>query len=224
MVVMDDVRIVDNGDLKIEGDLISARSWDNFSILRVSPRGIRGVQEDDELLYTDDMVIEGVLVVDGQITNVTPYTLAQIQALLGTDPVGSRAAIGAAAAADLTSVQQQAHDTAITGTVQTTNATTATIASYSTLANSRIIALRYNVFGYDAVNDFAGHFISEVTVKRDSLGTLTLLEELIIKQFAENLNWDVSVNVNGIAIDIDVTGDVASTIEWRIIGGASEHG
>jgi len=30
--------------------------------------------------------------------------------------------------------------------------------------------------------------------------------------------------VNGLALDIDVTGDVGNTVEWRIIGGASEHG
>ena len=224
----EDVVVDDGGDVTIEGDLHPVWEVPNHSVLRLPPRNMHVVQENEEMLVTDDMVIEGVLVVDGQVTNVTPYTLSQIQTLLGTDPAGSRAAIGAASAADVAAavlpLQQQSHDTALTGTVQTTNATPTTIASYATLANSRVIALRYNVFGYDTANDFVGHFIAEVTVKRDSVSTLTIMEELVLKTFKDNVNWDVAVNVNGLALDIDVTGDLGNTVEWRCIGGASEHG
>lgn len=220
----EDVVVDTDGDVAIEGDLHPVWEVPNHSVLRLPPRNMHVVQENEEMLVTDDMVIEGVLVVDGQVTNVTPYTLSQIQTLLGTDPVGSRAAIGAAASVDLTPLQQQAHDTALAGTVQTTNATPTTIASYTTLANSRAIVMRYNVFGYDTANDFVGHFIAEVTVKRDSVSTLTISEELVLKTFKDNLNWDVNVNVNGLALDIDVTGDVGNTVEWRCIGGVSEHG
>jgi len=204
MVVMEDVVIVDGGDLLIEGDLISARTEDNYSVLYIPAGSEKVVQQNEEMFYSDDLIVDGVLTVDGQATDITPAPPPP------PPPADPRL--------------PQLGDTTLTGTVQTTNATPTTIATYATLANNRVISMKVTVIAADATDGLIGHFVAEVTVVRDGGGSVTVLEDLLVKNYKDNVNWDIQFNVAGQSVTVDVVGDVAQTVEWRVFGGVSEHG
>jgi len=198
MVVMEDVVITDGGDLLVEGDVTSARTEDNYAVLYLPAGSEKVVQENEEMFYSDDMTVDGTLTVDGQISDVTP------------PPADPRV--------------PQLGDTTLTGTVQTTNATPTLIATYNTLADNRAIAMNLTVLGFEATGSRTGHFSIEVTAYRNSASTVTVLEDLFLKNYTTDVNWDVTFVVVGTTIQVFVTGDVAQMIEWRCFGGVSEHG
>lgn len=72
MVYMDNVVVGDGGDLSLDGDVVTARTEDNFSVDLVPLRSVRVVQENDLLLYTSSLQVDGDLVVDGDLLDVTP--------------------------------------------------------------------------------------------------------------------------------------------------------
>lgn len=96
MLHEDHVVIEDGGNLIVEGDVSSIRTEDNFSVLYVPTRAERVVQQNDELLFTDDMTIDGQLTVDGQITDATPYDGYDVLAALTSVAPGTPAILGAA--------------------------------------------------------------------------------------------------------------------------------
>ena len=203
MVVMDDVVIVDGGDLLVEGDLVSARTEDNDAI-RSIPYGSERVVQQNEVMFYTDLVVDGTLTVDGDIEDISPIPPPP------PPPADPRL--------------PQLGDTTLTGTVQTVNATPTTIATYATLANNRVIAMKVTVIGIDPSNPARAHFVAEVTILRDPGGTVSVLEDLLIKNYKDNVNWDIQFNVAGQSVTVDVVGDVAQTVEWRVFGGVSEHG
>lgn len=229
MVVMEDVVIVDGGDLLVEGDLVSARTEDNYSILFVPSGSEKVVQELEEMFYTDDMTIDGTLTVDGQITDITPLPGLALGSTLPL--VDGVAAVGVAVTAShedhvhpADTRIPQLHDTTLVGTVQTTNAMPTTIATYATLANNRVIAMKVTVIGIDPSNPARAHFVAEVTILRDPGGVVSVLEDLFLKNYKDNPAWDLQFNVVGQSVAVDVVGFVGQTVEWRLIGGVSEHG
>lgn len=91
MLFEDHVIIEDGGNLVVDGDVTCVRTEDNFSVLLVPTRQERVVQENDELLFTDHMTIDGQLTVDGQICDATPYDgydILNVLAEIGINPTG----------------------------------------------------------------------------------------------------------------------------------------
>jgi hypothetical protein len=82
MLYSDDVVIVDDGDLNLEGGVTPVRSEDNFSVNFIPQRSVRVVQENDQMLFTDSMQVDGDLIVDGDILDATPYDGNDILAAL----------------------------------------------------------------------------------------------------------------------------------------------
>ena len=82
MLYHDDVVIEDDADLDLSGDATPVRTEDNFSVNFVPARSVRVVQENDQMLFTDSMQIDGDLVVDGDILDATPYDGNDILAAL----------------------------------------------------------------------------------------------------------------------------------------------
>jgi len=82
MLYSDDVVIVDDGDLNLDGDVTPVRSEDNFSVNYIPARSVRVVQENDQMLFTDSMEVDGDLIVDGDILDATPYDGNDILAAL----------------------------------------------------------------------------------------------------------------------------------------------
>lgn len=209
MLFVDDVVVEDNGDLNLEGDVTPAREEDNYSVNFIPTRSVRVVQENDQMLYTDSMQIDGDLVVDGDIIDATPFD--------GFDILAALNAVGV----ELT----QLDDSALIGTVQTTNNIPTTLATYATATNGRVIALRAKIIARETTGtEDVGHWLAEVTIKRNSAGVVTVSEDLIIKSFKDNVNWDIQFTVSGTNVLVRVVGDVGNTVEWRLIGSVSEHG
>lgn len=222
----EEIRITD-GEMRVEGELLPVNTPRHFMPTEVPARTRLIIPANEAVFFTGVLPVKGVLTVRGLLKDITsppPLTTAEVQALLAADPPGSRAAIGAAAQADLLTLQAQMDDAALSGTVQTTNATPTTIATYTTATNNRVIALRLKLLARDSGNSWVGHWVTEVTVARDGVGVLTVVEDLIYKTYKDNINWDYQVNVSGANVTIDVVGDVGNTIEWRLIGSVSEHG
>lgn len=73
MLFSDDVVIEDDGDLSLDGDVTPVREEENFSVNFIPQRSVRVVQENDQMLFTDSMQIDGDLIVDGDILDATPY-------------------------------------------------------------------------------------------------------------------------------------------------------
>lgn len=73
MLFEDDVVLANGANLIVEGDLTDTHTVDNFSVLYVPVHSERVVQQNDEMLFTSDMVIDGQLTVDGQLSDATPY-------------------------------------------------------------------------------------------------------------------------------------------------------
>jgi hypothetical protein len=206
--------VVEDGNLDVEGDIEDVEHFQNHSIKYVPIRSERVVQEDDEMLYTDGLTVDGQLVVDGQLTDATPYDFNDITAILSTDPAAARAAIGMVGFCDDSyNITAQDVNGAATGEF------------FIPLPEpSRVYAIRVNIMGYDAGNDLAAQWIVEITAKRNSLGTVTLLEELYIKNFAENINWGIDIDPAPGGFDVEAVGDVGNTVEWRFQVIVSGHG
>lgn len=110
------------------------------------------------------------------------------------------------------------------GLAQTTDATLTVVAAYPTLNNNKTISMHVEVTARDSGNDLTGHYIVEVTAKRDGGGTVTVLDDLFVKSYEDNAAWDVQFSVSGDVILVEVQGDVGNTVEWRVRGTVKEHG
>ena len=80
------------------------------------------------------------------------------------------------------------------------------------------------MIGIFASSNAVAHFVAEVTLRRDSVGNVSILEDLFLKNYKDNPAWDIQFNVVGQSVTVDVVGDVGVTVEWRVFGGVSEHG
>ena len=72
MLYVGEILIDEEGELVVEGEVANVDHHENFSVLYVPPNTERVVRENDEMLYTSSMVVDGQLTVNGQITDVTP--------------------------------------------------------------------------------------------------------------------------------------------------------
>jgi hypothetical protein len=196
----EDVEVVTNGDVQISGDLQPVWSVDNFSILKVPIHSERIVQENDELLATEDMEVDGTLTVDGLVVDVTPITPPEISDVVGYG------------------------DVSVHGETRTTTATPALIAVWNLTTPNRVVGMRITVLGRDHVLNLNAHYVFEVTVSRDMFGVVLILEDLVIKQYEDNPAWDVQFAVAGSTVEIRVVGAAGQAVRWRLFGSVSEHG
>lgn len=115
-------------------------------------------------------------------------------------------------------------DTNTDATVQTTDATVTTIATYTTLANERAIDMRVRVWSREAATDDSAKYVIEALFNRDGGGVVTSKDENFISVFEDQPAWDVTFNISGSDIQVQVTGEAAKTIEWRCKLEVNEHG
>jgi hypothetical protein len=189
-----------------EGILSEIDTDQNFTAFDVPIRSSIRIPARQQMLYKGIPHFDGLVIADGIVTDVAP-SAPEILTTLEADP---------------SSLPDQLGDVAISGTTRTTDATPKTIAS-AVFSNKRAGSMRLVVLGYDKVNDFTGHYVLEVTTKMVG-GVVTILEDLFVKQYEDNINWDVVFSVVGAVVHIQVQGDVANNVEWRINGSVSQHG
>jgi len=115
-------------------------------------------------------------------------------------------------------------DTSVDQTVQTTDATVTTIATYSTLADERAISIKAVVWARQATTDDSAKYVIEALFNRATGSVVTSKDENFISIYEDQAAWDVTFNVSGQDIQIQVTGEVTKTIDWRIQLEVSEHG
>jgi len=96
MLFNDHVVIGDGGNLIVEGDATDVHTVDNFSVFYVPVHGERVVQRNDEMLFTSDLVVDGQLTVNGQISEATPYDGNDILNVLSTVAPSTPAILGVA--------------------------------------------------------------------------------------------------------------------------------
>jgi len=208
MVFVESILLEDNGILNIDGAVTPARTEDNFSVNFIPARSTRVVQENDQMLYTDSMQIDGNLVVDGDILDATPYTGDDIIAALNTLP------------------DQKIIDKSI---ITTTSAAT-TIYSYTTTKNNCVIAFDLLVEAQSNANtDVAVFKISAVCHRANGFSTVIVKDINFLNgpyRDAGAVAWDVTFSVpgGGPIINIKVAGDVGESIDWRLTGKITEHG
>jgi hypothetical protein len=108
--------------------------------------------------------------------------------------------------------------TNVTGTLQTTNATQSTLASYTTSTNDTVYAFTAEVTGIVSGGDSASYEIKG-TFKRVS-GTVTQIgPTLVTVSNEENVAWGgCTFDISGTDIRVRVTGLAATTINWKAFG------
>jgi hypothetical protein len=214
MLYTDDVLVTDDGgggygNLLSEGNVTPARTEDNFSVLYIPPRSRRVVQENDQMPYTSSMVIDGVLVVDGDIIDVTPYDGFDIFAALEFSYPGTKYM-----------------DEALT----TSDATPTTIFSYTTGADNRIITFDLFVNAQsNNNNDVAAFMIAAVFHRGSGVATVVNRDVNYVNGPYRDLGataWNVTFNIpgGGPVINVHVTGDAGESIDWRVTGKVVENG
>lgn len=109
-------------------------------------------------------------------------------------------------------------------TVQTTDATVTTIATYNTLANERAINLKAIVWARETATDDSAKYVIETLFNRDGASAVTSKDETFIYTYEDQAAWNVTFNISSQAIQVQVTGEAAKTIEWRCQLEVSEHG
>jgi hypothetical protein len=133
-------------------------------------------------------------------------------------------ALGGLTAADALSVLFPGQ-TFLDATVQTTDATVTTIATYSTLADERVIELEFTVVGREPATDDTIRQKFLATFNRDGASAVTSLDEVVTSYESAGASaWDVTLAVSSQDVLIRVTGEAAHTIEWRVLGKVFEHG
>jgi len=115
-------------------------------------------------------------------------------------------------------------DTTDDATVQTTDATVTTIATYTTLADEKATSLKALVWARQATTDDTAKYVIEALFNRATGGVVTSKDENFLSVYEDQAAWDVTFNISGSDIQIQVTGEAAKTIEWRIQLEVSEHG
>jgi hypothetical protein len=209
MVYVDDVVIGDDGDLVAEGNTTPGRTEDNFSILYVPTRSKRVVQENDQLLFTQNIIVDGTLVVDGDMVDVTPYDGFDIITALETTFPGQKY---------------------IDREIRTLSATPTTIYSYATAFDNRIIAFDLVVEAQSNNNTDIALFKIAAAVHRGSGATTVTIKDVNFVngpyRDAGAVAWDVSFIAPGGGPDVlvQVAGDAGESIDWRVTGKIIEHG
>lgn len=208
MVYEESVLLEDDGVLNVEGIVSPTRTEDNFSINFLPTRSTRVIQENDLMLYTDSIQVDGNLVVDGDILDGTPYTGDDIITALNTLP------------------GQKIIDKSIT----TVTNTATTIYSYTTTRNNRVIAFDLLIEAQSNANtDVALFKISAVCHRATGFSTVTVKDIDFLNgpyRDAGAAAWNVTFAVpgGGPIINIQVAGDLGESIDWRLTGRVVEHG
>ncbi len=111
-------------------------------------------------------------------------------------------------------------DERVAGTVQTTDATVTTIATY-TLPDACIATFEAVVVARRPSNGDSAAFREALTVKRHGGGGATIVGGqtalMVPDADAGALTWAVTLDVNVNDMRVRVTGQAAATIEWRSI-------
>jgi hypothetical protein len=121
-------------------------------------------------------------------------------------------------------VQGSIADTVDDQTLQTTLGAPVTIATYSTLADERAISMRCRVWCREPTTDDSGQWVFENLFNRDDVSLVTSKDESVVALYKDQGAWDVTFNISSQDIEVQVTGEVAKTIEWRCQLEVSEHG
>jgi len=208
MVYVEPVVLEDNGILNIEGAITPGRTEDNFSVNFIPTRSTRVVQENDLMLYTDSIQVDGNLIVDGDILDATPYS--------GDDIINALNTLS----------DQKIIDSAIT---TTTNAAKI-IYSYVTTTNNRVIAFDLLAEAQcKATTDVAVFKITAVCHRATGFATVTVKDIDFLNgpyRDAGAAAWDMTFSVpgGGPIINVQVAGDLGKNINWRLTGRVIEHG
>jgi hypothetical protein len=115
-------------------------------------------------------------------------------------------------------------DTTGDTTVQTTDNTVTTIATYATQNDERAIAMRVTVWAREAATDDSAKWVVEALFNRDGASAVTSLDENFISVYEDQAAWDVTFVISSQNILVRVTGENSKTIKWRCQLEASEHG
>lgn len=115
-------------------------------------------------------------------------------------------------------------DTTDDQTVQTTDATVTTIATYSTLLDNMAVSMQAYVWAYEPATGDSAKYVIESLFRRDGSSVVTSKDENFVSIYEDQPAWDVTFNISAQDIQVQVTGEAAKTIEWRCVIGVSEHG
>jgi len=209
MLFENNVVVGDGGNLFIDGNATAVRTEDNFSIAYIPPRSRRVVQENDRMPYVEPLIVDGTLIVDGDIVDVTPYDGYDITTALELAYPGT---------------------TYIDANISTADATPTTLYSYSTLADNRIVALDFLIEAQSNDTSDVALFKVAAAFRRGAGATTVTNKDVNFVngpyKDAGAAAWDVTFDIpgGGPIIDIQVTGDAAESIDWRVSGKAVEHG
>lgn len=209
MVYTEDVKILDGGNLDLEGEVTPAWSVDNFSVEYVPPRSTRVVQENDIMLFTDSLDIDGTLIVDGDTLEATPYDGYDIVSAFETSFPGN---------------------TWVDAVLNTTSATATTIYSYATTANRHVIAFDLLIEAQaNASGNIALFKITAACYRANGPFTVVIKDVNFLNgpyKDAGAVAWNVTFDApfGGPVINVNVAGDTGVSIDWRVSGRIVEYG
>lgn len=133
----------------------------------------------------------------------------------GTDPGWS-----AVAATDVTGLPWS--DRIAPATVQTTDATTTTLKSYTTTTDKGVaLDLVVNATQSDRSTSVTWKILASIT---NAAGTVTIRNQLITADDGGASTWTAVLDVSGTDIRVRVTGAGATTIDWCVAGTLLIHG
>jgi hypothetical protein len=208
MVFIEDITIGDNGDLVSRGNVTPGRTEDNYSIAYVPLRTRRVIQQNDRMPYTAPLVVDGDVIVDGDMVDVTPYDGFDILAALALVP----------------------GEETVDRTATSLSSSPVTIYSYATTVNNGLTQFDLLVGAQSNVNnDTASFRITAAFHRAAGAGTVTNKDVNFINGpylDAGAAAWDVIFNISGggPVIDVQVVGDAGESIDWRMTGKVVEHG
>lgn len=113
----------------------------------------------------------------------------------------------------------------VDGTASTSDATPTTVFTYATLADERVVKFDISVVGREAATEDLASFNMVGLANRDNASVVTILDEAIqVYKSAGAAAWSLSLVVSGTDILVQVVGEAAHDIEWRVVGRVFEHG
>ena len=108
-------------------------------------------------------------------------------------------------------------------TVTTTDATVTTIATFSTLANDTTSRFKFQIQALETSTGDAALFDVSALGYRNTGGSVSIKDLAFLNgPFRDQGAWNVTLNVSTQDIQIQVTGEAAKTIKWRINGHVQE--
>jgi len=106
----------------------------------------------------------------------------------------------------------------VTGSVQTTDVTQKTLATFTTTTNDTVYSFRAEVTGINAGADGASYEIKG-TFKRIGGSVIQIGSTLVVVSNKDNITWGgVTFDISGSNIRVRVTGLAATTINWQCFG------